>query len=127
MLLLLSQVKNILLIEDDLDIQKVYFEKLSSAGYQVFLASNSTQGLQIVKNEKLGLILLDIMLPGKINGLELLEIFKKDKALKAIPVIILTNLKTKKDSALKIGAIDYLLKADTDLNTLVEKVETNIV
>ena len=119
-------MKNILLIEDDLDIQKIYGEKLSSVGYKVFLATNCAKGLQIAKDDEPKLILLDIMLPGKINGLELLEIIKKDENLKKIPVVVLTNLGTEKNNAMKIGASDYLLKVDTDLEELVRQVGENI-
>lgn len=115
--------KRILLIEDDLDIQRIYSSKLTQHGYEVPLAVDATQGLLLTKDLKPNLILLDIMLPGKMNGLEFLERIKQDPDLKDIPVVVLTNLDTEKEGALKIGVVDYLLKASTNLNELVEKVE----
>ena len=67
-----------------------------------------------------------IMLPGEINGIELLETLKKDEILKKIPVIVLTNLDSERNRAMKIGATDYLLKVDTDVEELVKKVGKNI-
>ena len=119
-------MKTVLLIEDDLDIQRIYSEKLEGAGYEVFLAADGTQGIQLINEKNPNLILLDIMLPGKINGLELLEQLKADENFKNIPIIVLTNLDTEKDNAMDIGANDYLLKASTDLNVLVEKVKKYI-
>lgn len=115
----------ILLIEDDLDIQRIYSEKLKIDGHEVILSLNATIGLQYLKTEKPDLILLDIMLPGKMNGFELLEIIKKDSSLSKIPVIVLTNLDTEKEQAMKIGADDYLIKANTSLDDLLKKVKAH--
>lgn len=120
------KMKNILLIEDDLDIQTIYSQKLELAGYKVFLAGDAHQALSLLKADHQNIILLDIMLPGKINGFEFLETIKKDDKLKNIPVIVLTNLDTEKESALKLGAQDYLIKANTNLNEIVEKVKKYI-
>lgn len=109
-----------------MDIQTIYSQKLELAGYKVYLANDAQQGLHFLKSDPPELILLDIMLPGKINGFELLEIIKKDDNLKNIPIIILTNLDTEKTTALKLGAQDYLIKANTNLNEIVEKVKKYI-
>jgi two-component system alkaline phosphatase synthesis response regulator PhoP len=114
--------KKVLLIEDDLDIQRIYTEKLINNGFDVILALDASNGLQSARSEKPSLILLDIMLPGKMNGFELLEMLKKDDSLKKIPIIVLTNLDTEKKQALDIGANDYLVKANTSLEYLLTKV-----
>lgn len=118
--------KKILLIEDDLDIQRIYSTKLGSQGYEVLLTVDALEGFDLAKKNKPNLIFLDIMLPGKLNGFELLEALKKDEALKSIPVIVLTNLDTEKQQAMQVGAQDYLIKANTDLNQIVEKVKNLI-
>ena len=115
--------KNILLIEDDLDLQRIYSEKLSNAGYNVALAIDADQGYHHAITEKPSLILLDIMLPGKMNGFELLKKFKSEENLKNIPVIVTTNLDTEKDEAIKLGAVDYIIKVNIELSELVEKVK----
>ncbi len=115
--------KKVLLIEDDLDIQRIYSEKLTNKGYNVILALDAANGLTYAKNENPNIILLDIMLPGTMNGFELLEILKKDDTLKRIPVICLTNLDTEKEQALKVGANDYLIKANISLDDVVNKVK----
>ena len=115
--------KSVVLIEDDLDLQRIYSAKIESIGYKVFLSVDATNGLQFIRSEKPNLILLDIMLPGKMNGFELLKYLKEDNTFKNIPVIVLTNLDTEKEEAMKIGAVDYIIKANTNLNEIVEKIE----
>ncbi len=113
--------KKILLIEDDLDIQKIYNEILSSHGYEVILAATAQQGLHFAKELQPNLIFLDIMLPGEMNGLELLERIKIDENLKNIPIIVITNLDTEKESALKSGAVDYLIKSNVNIDDIIDK------
>ena len=115
--------KKILLIEDDLDIQRIYREKLTGAGFEVILASDAPNGLTAIKGGGVNLILLDIMLPGTMNGFELLEIIKKDSKFGSTPIIIMTNLDTEYGQAEKLGVSDYLIKANTSLADLVEKVK----
>lgn len=115
--------KNVLLVEDDLDLQRIYSEKLGSSGYNVALAVDATQGFEIAKSQRPSLILLDIMLPGKMNGFELLKNFKSEENTKNIPVIVITNLDTEKEEAIKLGAVDYFVKANTELSEVVEKVK----
>src|SRR3989344_4116304 len=118
--------KTILLIEDDLDIQRIYSMKLDSAGYKVILSVDSSQGYTELKKNKPNLVLLDIMLPGKMNGFDLLKTVKEDPKLKNIPVVVLTNLDTEKQEAMRLGAADYIIKANTNLDQIVEKVKSYV-
>jgi two-component system phosphate regulon response regulator PhoB len=116
--------KKILLIDDDTDTQKIYSEKLGSEGFEVVGKMTGNEGLAYAKTTKPDLVLLDIMLPGSLNGFDVLESFKKDDELKKIPVLILTNIGGQEKPALEIGADDYIVKANTDLNQIVEKVKS---
>ena len=69
--------KRVILIEDDLDLQRIYSSKIESAGFEVLLALEATQGWNLVKGEKPNIILLDIMLPGKMNGFDFLKKLKE--------------------------------------------------
>ena len=113
----------ILMIEDDLQIQDMYREKLILEGFKVYQAESGKKALELMKTVKPNLIILDIMLSGKLNGFDVLEHLKADKDLKKIPVIMLTNLSTEKKVAFEIGAADYLIKADASLNEIVEKIK----
>ena len=69
------------------------------------------------------MIILDIMLPGKLNGFDVLRQLKLSPSTKGIPVIVMTNLMEEGKSALELGAIEYLLKVSVSLQDLLEKVE----
>ncbi|OGM21537.1 hypothetical protein A2714_00260 [Candidatus Woesebacteria bacterium RIFCSPHIGHO2_01_FULL_38_9] len=114
--------KKVVLIEDDLDIQRIYGSKLETAGYEVLLAIDASQGFTLIKDVSPNIVLLDIMLPGKMNGMDLLKTLKESPDYKNIPVVVLTNLDTQKHEALKMGAYDYIIKANTNLNEIVAKV-----
>jgi DNA-binding response OmpR family regulator len=118
--------KNILIIEDDPGILTVYSEKLKIEGFSVSQATTGKEGFELVKKLKPGLVLLDIMLPGDLNGFDVLESIKKDEGVKNIPVIVITNVGDEEKVARDIGAVDYLIKANTDLNQVVEKIKSHL-
>ena len=68
----------ILLIDDDEALCRMYQKELTAKGYEVFTAFDGRSGLTLVHNHKPDLILLDIMLPGEMNGFDVLEQLKKN-------------------------------------------------
>ncbi len=116
-------MKKILIVEDDAEFQELYKTKFKEEGFDVMNAYVGKQALEILKDQKPDVILLDIMLPGGMNGFEVLENIKRTENLKNIPVIILTNLDGEAKTAKEIGAADYIIKANTSLAEVVEKVK----
>lgn len=102
----------ILIIEDDALLSRMYQTIFAANGYEVVLATDGEEGLERARAQPT-LILLDIMMP-KLNGLELLERLKADLELKAIPVVVLTNLAGNNDvqTALQLGAVRYIIKSE---------------
>lgn len=120
--------KWVLIIEDDVFIDKAYRAKFSHEQIPVESVGDGEAALTLLrsKGEDLPvLVLLDLMLPRK-NGFEVLTEMKADLKLKDIPVIILSNLGQEADAqkGLALGAVEYLVKADTKINTIIEKVRT---
>lgn len=105
----------LLIIEDDPLMSRMYQKIFSFEGYAVELAGDGEEGLAKVRTVNPTLILLDIMMP-KLNGLEVLDRLKADPELKAIPVVILTNLAGQQDAetALAKGAVKYIIKSEYD-------------
>ena len=117
--------KNILLVDDDPLIIRMYQNKLSKEGYTVKTAFNGEEALIQVMKEKPDLILLDIMMP-KMNGVETLKALKGEPKTEMIPVIILTNLGDNPEdikNAKEFGALDYLVKSEITLKELSERVK----
>ncbi|OGK10145.1 hypothetical protein A2767_05695 [Candidatus Roizmanbacteria bacterium RIFCSPHIGHO2_01_FULL_35_10] len=115
--------KKILLLEDDMVLSQMYKDKLANAGYDVVSTDTAIKALTILKSFLPDIILLDIMLPGGMNGFDVLQILKQDQKLKIIPVIVLTNLDSEKKTALELGASDYIIKSDTPLEDLVKLIK----
>ena len=105
-------MKKILIIEDDKFLRELISQKILKEGYEIVEAVDGEKGLESVKSEKPDLVLLDLILPG-IDGFEVLDRIKSDPEVSEIPVIILSNLGQKDDieKGLKMGAIDFLIKA----------------
>jgi len=119
-------MQKILVIEDEAQAQKIYAELLTEAGYTVLQALTAQEGLELAKTQIPNLILLDIMLPGGMNGFDVLEALKRDDKLKAIPVVVLTNLDKEKQTSLTIGAADYLVKANSSVDEVVAKIKEHL-
>lgn len=111
------------MIEDDLQLQSLYREALASEHMTLVGATTGKEGLEKVLEDLPDLILLDIMLPGGMNGFDVAEQIKKDLKLRAIPIIVLTNLDSEQKSAEEIGANDYLVKSNTSIEQVVTKIK----
>jgi len=117
-------MKKILIIEDDKFLRELITQKLFKEGYEVSEAVDGEEGLKKIKEEKPGLVLLDLILPG-IDGFEVLARMREEPTLSSIPVIILSNLGQKEDveKGLKMGAVDYLIKAHFTPGEIIEKIK----
>lgn len=118
--------KNILIVEDDEALQKLIIEKLAGNGILTACVRTAQEALTKIKEKIPDLILLDIMLPGGMNGFDLLEQIRKNPILKKIPVIVLTNLDTERKTAMEIGAVDYIVKTNISLDELILKIKNNL-
>ncbi|MDI6591426.1 MAG: response regulator [Patescibacteria group bacterium] len=117
-------MKKILLIEDEKILAEMYRDKFSQAGFQVFLAFESKQGLALAKKEKPDLIILDILLPRE-NGITFLTWLRKDPEISSIPVVAFSNYddpKTRKEAE-KLGVLDYLIKTNYTPKEIVKKIK----
>lgn len=122
--------KWLLVVEDDEYINKAYAAKFQHENIRAQFAIDGEEALKILnaaKSTPPSLILLDLMLP-KRNGFDVLQDLKADEALKNIPVIVLTNLGQETDAkhGLDLGAVEYLVKADTKIVDILAKVKKYI-
>ncbi|MDN3020139.1 response regulator transcription factor [Paenibacillus sp. BSR1-1] len=101
--------QRILVVEDEKQIAKILKLELEFEGYEVAVAYDGKAGLQAAQNDKLDLILLDVMLP-EMNGIEVLRRIRKENTI--LPVILLTarNMTMDKVAGLDQGANDYITK-----------------
>ena len=103
--------QTILVIDDEKDILKLLQYNLEKEGYQVLLSKTGEEGLELARNKRPDLIILDLMLPG-IDGLEVCKLLKAQNATNHTPVLMLTAKSTETDQivGLELGASDYIVK-----------------
>ena len=113
----------ILIIEDDQSLVKIINEALDAEKFKTVLALEVDEGLDKAILENPDLIVLDILLPGQ-SGFTCLRNLKNNRKTKDIPVIILSNLGQAEEirEALKLGAVDYLVKADFTIDEVIKKI-----
>ena len=115
-------MKKILLIEDDQNIQQLYRDVLEREGFEITVAKDGNLGLASVRQTVFDLVILDIMLPGSMNGFDVLEEMRANQLTKNVPVMVLTNLDSERQTALSIGAQEYFVKADLPMEEFIEHV-----
>ncbi|MCG9893091.1 MAG: response regulator [Thermosynechococcaceae cyanobacterium MS004] len=100
--------KKILIVDDEAMIRRILSTRLTMVGYDVWLAADGIEALEICKKNLPDLIVLDVMMP-RLNGLEVCEELRKSSA---VPIIMLTALGDVADriAGLQMGADDYLPK-----------------
>jgi len=103
--------QTILVVDDERDLLDLIEYNLKKEGYKVLKAENGEEGISKAKEHKPDLILLDIMMP-KMDGLEAVEIMRKDDELKKTPIIFLTARSDEKTEidGLNKGGDDYITK-----------------
>ena len=117
----------ILIAEDDQFLCKAMTTKLTKEGYEVKIALDGVQLMDLLKSYIPDLIILDLLMPKK-DGFEVVKEVKADPKLKNIPILIASNLGQSSDiqQILALGATDYLIKSEFTLESLVQKIK-NII
>lgn len=100
----------LLIIEDHADI-RTYLNILFSSAYNILLAENGLQGIELARKEMPDLIITDVMMPG-MNGFECCRALKEDLNTCHIPIILLTALSEEEDvkKGIELGADEYIYK-----------------
>ncbi|MEJ6006428.1 response regulator [Paucibacter sp. AS339] len=105
-------MKKILIVEDQEEIRELIRVTLEFDDYEIDEAPNGDEGLRKAGSFKPDLMLLDVMMPGGLNGLQVCQRVKADPALKRTKVVLLTarGQEADKQAGLKAGADEYLIK-----------------
>jgi two-component system, OmpR family, phosphate regulon response regulator PhoB len=107
----MSAMARILVVEDEADIRQILAYNLGQAGHELMLAERGDVALELLRQQRPDLVLLDLMLPD-VSGLEICRILKSDASLRTIPVIMLTARSEEIDRVVgfELGADDYVVK-----------------
>lgn len=115
----------IVVVEDQKVLATVYRNKFIAEGYQVEVASDGIEGLNLINKTKPDLVILDLMLP-KLSGLEVLKKVRANPIFQSLPIIIFSNaaLPGLVEEAWKAGATMVLSKSNHSPKQIVESVRT---
>ena len=117
-------MKRVLIVEDQADIRKLIRMTLEFEPYEIFEAANGVEGLQQANALLPDLLLLDVMMPGELDGLQVCARVRANPALKDTRVVLLTargQIKDR-DAGQLAGADEYLIKPFSPLQ-LIETIE----
>jgi CheY-like chemotaxis protein len=102
-------MEKILFADDDPEIQGIVKKILVREGYEVIVAKDGTEALNLARADNPDLIVTDCIMPG-LDGVELCQALKKDGQTRPIPVIMITAYPSEKELGLRAGAVDFLAK-----------------
>jgi len=113
-------VKKILIVEDQEEIRELIRVTLEFGDYQIEEASNGGEGLARAQAWQPDLVLLDVMMPGGVDGLQVCQHMKSDAELKRCKVVMLTarGMSADRQAGMKAGADDYLIKPFSPMELL---------
>jgi DNA-binding response OmpR family regulator len=116
--------KRILIVDDDQALQNLVVLMLERVGLQAWVAGTAVEGMEMMRTEDFGLLILDLMLPD-MDGFEVLQRLRKDHRYDQMPILILSaRAETEAISrGFELGADGYLTKPYLP-NSLTERVRT---
>lgn len=117
----------ILIVEDEAPTALAITDKLKLEGYNVLHADNGKDGLAMALEQHPDLILADLKLP-QMDGMEMIRQLRTDSWGKDAKVIILTNTSdvSKIEEAMVHGTFFYMIKGDSSMSDIVEKVKSQL-
>jgi two-component system, OmpR family, phosphate regulon response regulator PhoB len=106
-----AMADTVLVVEDEADVVDLLRYNLTKAGFSVLVAGDGLEGLNIARQQRPDLIVLDLMLPA-MDGYSVCRVLRKDSGIESVPILILTarGEPDERVRGLETGADDYLTK-----------------
>lgn len=109
---MLTEKRKILIVDDNVELRMLIRLTLEFSDCELLEAENAAAGLEIIQQHQPEIVLLDVMMPGEMDGLALCRLIKNDDELKHIKVFMLSAKGQKTDIQVgdEAGADDYVVK-----------------
>lgn len=119
--------KRILIAEDNKFFQSMLATELAKHGYQVDVANNGKEALDLARQNKPDLAVVDLIMP-VMDGFDTISEFKQDPSLKSVKIIVSSNLSQEEDinKVKELGADSYIVKQDMSFEDTVNKIKAAI-
>lgn len=115
-----SQIKNILLAEDERGTALLVKRELERQGFSVTVAGNGREALDIINSRKVDLLITDVVMP-EMDGVDLYLALKNDKITETLPIIIITDKEMFQNSFSALG-VDHFVDKASNIDMLIKKI-----
>lgn len=116
-----STIKDILLAEDERGTALLVKRELERQGFNVKVAGNGREALDIIRSEKVDLLITDVVMP-EMDGVDLYLALKGDTATASLPIIIITDKEMFQNSFAALG-VDHFVDKASNIDLLMKKIE----
>ena len=113
-------MKKVLIVEDHADIRKLLHMTMEFEDFEIHEAASGAVGLEMARELAPDMVLLDVMMPGPLSGLEVCRAIKANPALRHTKVVMLTARGQAEDrrNGMQAGADEYLVKPFSTIEVL---------
>ncbi len=120
-------MKKILIVDDQVEVRELVEATLRVGDYKILQAKSGEEGIEIAKSEKPDLIIMDVMMPGGMDGFEATKILKNNPDTKDNVIIMLTakGQQADREKGIEVGANGYFSKPFSPLE-LIKNVEEHL-
>jgi DNA-binding response OmpR family regulator len=117
-------MKKILIVDDEEKVRKLVQVTLSVGDFEMLHAASGEEALKIARKAKPDIVLLDVMMPGELDGFDVCRLLKNDPDTRGMYIILLTakGQKSDKEKGLAVGSDDYFVKPFSPVE-LMEKID----
>ena len=116
----MSDAKKILVVDDEEDIRSLLERVLTGAGYHILLAEDAQQALLILREHGVDLILLDLHMPGLVDGEDML-VYLRDQG-EDVPIVVVSGWVDEEATILPPGAVEAVLKKPIKIDQMIDTV-----
>ncbi len=120
-----SNIKKILIVEDEKPLAKALMLKLTHVGFSVKTVHNGKDALILLQNEQFDLVVLDLVIP-EIDGFTVLKTIRETN--KTLPVIVVSNLSQAEDNqkVRAFGVEEFFIKSNISIGSIADHI-TNLL
>lgn len=120
-----ARSERLLVIDDSLTTRMLQQSVLEAAGFEVELASSAEEGLEKIRRESYGLVLVDVEMPG-MDGFAFVETVRADASLRQVPILMVTSRDAPEDKlrGRSVGAQGYIVKSEYDQKDLLRQIRS---
>jgi len=121
-----TEQKKVMWVEDDEFLSGLISQRLTKEQFEIFTANNGEDALTILKEHTPDIFLLDLMLPGEVDGFKLLETIRANEKTKDKPVLLFSNLASKEDmdKGYGLGATKFLIKSSMVPDEIIAEIKS---